>query len=76
MGKEITRRGQPREFIHVQLPVQTKELLRRVRYETRVSFTDILVRVLERAEKEAVLKEWIAAADSPASPQDEEASAA
>jgi len=48
-----------REFIHVLLPVTTKDLLRRLRYETRVSITEILVRVLERADKEAVLEDWI-----------------
>jgi hypothetical protein len=66
----------PREFIHVKLPVSTKDLLRRMRYETRVPITEILIRVLERAEKEAVLEEWIRTGGPvPMPPSNEEATA-
>jgi hypothetical protein len=65
MSKPANRTREPREFIHVELPLSTKELLRRLRYETRVSFTDILVRVLERANREAVINDWIRAGETP-----------
>lgn len=67
--------GPGREYIHLKLPVSTKELLRRLRYETRVSITDIVVRVLERSHKEAVLEDWIreGASGSPGAPPREEA---
>lgn len=59
--RESTKKSGPpqREYLHVMLPASTKELLRRIRYETRISITEILVRVLDRADKEALLEKWI-----------------
>ena len=54
-----------REFIHLKIPFETKERLRRLRYETRVSYTDILIRLLARADKEAVLEDWVKPAPKP-----------
>lgn len=49
----------PRELLHLLLPKDTKDLLRRLRYDTHVSITEIIVRVMEQAKKEGVLEHWI-----------------
>lgn len=72
-----TKPAKRREYLHLQLPVSTKDLLRRLRYDTRLSITEILIRVLERADKEAVIEGWLKdGGPMPAPPAREEASAA
>jgi hypothetical protein len=51
----------PRELLHLLLPVETKDLLRRLRYDTHVSITEIIVRVMDQAWKQGVLEQWIRA---------------
>lgn len=59
--RKVSEPREPRDYIHVLLPIPTKDLLRRLRYDLRVSITDILIRVLDRADREGVLEEWIKA---------------
>jgi hypothetical protein len=59
MSKPAASIPEPREFIHVKLKVSVKDLLRRMNFEHRVSLTKILERVIERAEDEGVLVDWI-----------------
>lgn len=66
MSKPASSTPQPREFIHVRLQVSTKDLLRRLNYEHRVSLTQILERVIGRAKEAGVLEEWIKAGKLPA----------
>ncbi len=66
MSKPSDHPGEPRDYLHVRIPVSTKELLRRLNYETRVHRGDILARVLDRAQEAGLLEQWITAGDNPA----------
>ena len=65
MSKPADGSREPRDYLHVLLPVSTKDLLRRLNYETRVPITAILVRVLARAQEAGVLEQWINAGNVP-----------
>jgi hypothetical protein len=65
MSKRADRSREPRDYLHVLLPVSTKDLLRRLNYETRVPITHILVRVLGRAQEAGLLEQWINAGELP-----------
>lgn len=55
----IMEKQPAREYLHLQLPAHTKDLLRKLRYDTRVSITEIVVRLLDQAQKQGVLEDWI-----------------
>lgn len=59
MSKPAKSIAEPKEYLHVELPVSTKTLLRRMNFETRVPITHILVRVIGQAHRKGVLKDWI-----------------
>lgn len=63
--KAVNAIREPREFLHVELPVSSKDLLRRLAYETRVPVTQILLRLLGRAKETGVLVDWIKAGPVP-----------
>ena len=63
------------EYLHVKLPISTKRYLERLNYDTRVSITQILVRVLARAKKAGVAEDWIKEGGPVPAPPEQETTA-
>jgi hypothetical protein len=63
------------EYLHVKLPVSTKRYLERLNYDTRVSITQILVRVLAAAKKTGVSEHWIKEGGPVPTPPEQETTA-